>query len=231
MLDNKEFRDEVSKAIKEVLAEVSAETRLDDKVKTLLESADSTISDLLETVEAKSQEVAQSEGQAKSLKEQLDELVGKTNKLEEMLSTKDTELKESNDKIVAAEERAVAAEAELTKIAHDRRLEVRVAELAEAKILKVGEKAEAQKAKVREMSDEEYASYKEELIDLRQSVEAALKEISSESGETTVEVAPPVVKKEEATTGAPNVESSEPAGKSKFQELGQALAKKLKSEK
>lgn len=230
MLDKEEFRSEVSKALKEALAGVSAEARLDDKVKTLLESADSTISDLLETVESKDQDLSKAADEYKSLQLKMEELVGKVSELEGVLAERDSQLKEVQDKVVAAEERASAAEAELTGIANDRRLEVRVAELAEAKILKSGEKAETQKSKVREMSDEEFASYKEELIDLRQSVEAALKEVAAGSGDgKEVEVAPPLINKEEAAAAALNAENNDPTGKSKFKDLGEALAKRLKN--
>jgi len=232
MLDKEEFRSEVSKALKDALAGVSAEARLDDKVKTLLESADSTISDLLETVELRDQEISKAADETKTLQETVEELTNKLKELEEVLAARDADLKEVQDKVVASEERATAAETELANIAHDRRLEVRVAELAEAKILKAGEKSEAQKAKVREMSDEEFASYKEELVDLRQAVEAAIKEVAgTENGEEVVEVAPPLINKEDAAVAALNAENNEPTGKSKYADLGPALAQRLKDNK
>ncbi len=232
MLDKEEFRSEVSKAIQEALAGVSAEARLDDKVKTLLESADSTISDLLETVETRDQDLSKVADENKALQIKIEELSIKTKELEDLVAAREASLKEAEEKVVASDERAAAAEAELANIAHDRRLEVRVSELAEAKILKSGEKAEAQKAKVREMSDEDFASYKEELIDLRQSVEAAIKEVAGvETGDETVDIAPPLINKQDAAVAALNAENNEPTSKSKFNALGAALAKRLKNEK
>ena len=223
MITKEDFQKEIRDALKEAVAGVSEESRL-DKVSALLEKADSTISELIETVELKDDELSKSEEAMAALKKEVLDLDhAQVKELERLTS----ELKEAQEKAVAAEERATKAESELTGISHDRRLELRVAELAEAKVLKAGEKLEAQKTRIRAMSDEDFAAYKEELVDLRQAVEAALQD----QGDEGVNIAPPVIDKG-AAAGVLNVEQMNNADrKSQMAEFGQALAKLLRNEK
>jgi len=222
MITKEDFQKEIRDALKEAVAGVSEESRV-DKVSALLERADSTISELIETVELKDEELLKSEEVMAALKKEVEELTTKAKEVEGRFGG---ELKEAQEKAVAAEERATKAETELTGIAHDRRLELRVAELAEVKVLKSGEKLEAQKNRIREMSDEDFAAYKDELADLRQAVEAALQD-----NEGDVNIAPPVIDKG-AAAGVLNVEQTNNADKkSQMAEFGQALAKLLRNEK
>ncbi len=226
MITKEDFQKEIRDALKEAVAGVSEESRV-DKVSALLEKADSTISELIETVELKDEELSKSEEAMAALKKEVEELTAKAKEVEERFTAREGELKEAQEKAAAAEERATKAESELTGISHDRRLELRVAELAEAKVLKAGEKLEAQKNRIRSLSDEDFAAYKEELVDLRQAVEAALQD----QGDEGVNIAPPVIDKG-AAAGVLNVEQTNNADrKAQMAEFGQALAKLLRNEK
>lgn len=230
-ISKEEFQKEVRAALEAAVSDLSKEARL-EKVDALLEKAEATVTELLETIELKDQNITKSTDENKSLKEQVEELVAKTKEIEERLAAREAELKDAQDKALAAEERAATAETELAKIALDRRLELRVTELAEAKVLKSGEKADAQKAKIREMSDEDFSAYKDELVDLRLAVEASLKEAATTvevevETEETVEVAPPQINREDAALAALDTENND-AGKSRYSDFGSALAKRLR---
>lgn len=201
MISKEDFQREAKEALRKALSEVSTEDRL-ERVNALIEkivteqaaTASSTISQLIETVEAKSQELAQSVEENNSLKQRVEEVLARTKELEELFAAKEAELKELQDKASLAQE-------ELSKITMERKLEVRVAELASAGFLKSGEKLEAQKAKVRIMGDEEFTAYLSELADLRELVESALKDKQAEveNTEDAVDVPPADLDKETAS--------------------------------
>lgn len=228
MITKEDFTKEVTAVLKDALAKLP-ETA---KVSEALETAETTISDLLQAVKSKEDELALAGDDKKALQQQVDELMAKTKELEEQLAAREAELKDINTQRAELEQRATAAEAVLAEAAAAKLLETRVSELAEAKVLKSGEKLEAQKAKIAAMTDEEFAAYREELVDLRLELEAALvtKETAADEAvvetEEVVEVAPPAIKEEAAAAGALNVEIEEtPTQKAKYIEFAQALAK------
>ncbi len=231
-----EFQTLLKDAVKGAFDGLSEESRL-DKLNQLVATAESTISELLENVKSKDGELAKSDGDRKVLADQVEELVAKNKQLEEQLAAREAELKDTDDKRASAEQRATAAEAVLTEAAAVRTLEARIAELAEAKVLKSGEKLDAQKTKVASMSDEEFASYRDELVDVRSEFEASLKVVATDAvvadaDAGVVDVAPPQITVETAAAGALlDVESVEPSTlKSEAARFGAALAKRLRNE-
>lgn len=233
--------EQLKKDIEAVVAEIfSQKEEADKKVRTeeALQKAASTIDELttaLETKNAQDEEVAA----------KIAGFEGKIKDLETQLEAAKKEIETSNTKL-AESEKAVE---EMKK---DRAAEVRMADLASVGVA-LSDKS-AQTVKVREMTDEEFASYKEELVSLRKSVEAELaknaeteekeekEEVAEEEKEEKEEVAEE--KKEEEVTPPPQVDSKKAASAalnlevknnddilSKYAELGAALAKRMTEKK
>ena len=231
--DGSEMKKSIAEAVREALAEKEAADR-QSKVEELLNSAEDTVRDLTETIQGKEAELAAASEERNELLAQVEELKAKADELEAKLA-------DANKSSEELQERASTAEAELHKIAADRALEVRMANLEEAKVAKSGEKREAQAERVRGMSDEEFAAYKEELIELRQAVEAELKEkaANSEGADESedegdgVEVAAADIEgarrsaEGEAAANTLNVETASEDLRAKFARFGKAMAANL----
>lgn len=229
MITRDEFQKEVTAILKGALEGLPEAAQI-AKVSEVLQTAEATVSELLQTVSAKEEELSNLGEEKATLLDQVQELATEAKEAKEQLAALEADLKE---KLAAAEERASAAEAVLKEAADAKALEARVAELAAAKVLRTGEKLEAQKEKVKAMNDEEFASYRDELVDLRSDLEAALKETATdedaEETEEVVDVAPPAINKEEAAAaGALDVEIVKPQTlKDKYAKLGPAIAKRM----
>ncbi len=231
MITKEDFKKEVTTVLKGALAGLPEATQL-AKVSEVLETAETTISELLQTVESKDDELATSSEDNLTLKQQVDELMAKTKLLDEQLAAREAELKALTDLHMQAEQRAVAAETIIAEAAKIKTLETRVAELATSKVLKAGEKLEAQKAKIKSMSDEEFATYRDDLVDVRSELEALLKSATTEVATTvadieeTVEVAPAAISKETAAAGTVAVEIVKtPTQKDRYAAFGAGLVK------
>lgn len=139
---------------------------------------------------------------------------------------------------IMKQELATATEA-LDNLKKDRAAEIRVAELIEAKVI-TSDKVTEQASKVRSMTDEEFATYKQDRIQLR---EAVIKELGTaaqtppvQEAVTPVVVAsttpPAQIAPGHAIASAMNFETT-PSDDvlSKYAKLGEAMAASLKSEK
>ena len=222
----KDFVDTIREVFKDMVAEQEQDVRL-AKAEEVLKTAEATISNLTDTISKRDEEIATAADESNSLKARVEELEAKARELEEQL----TKATEDNEGLTA---RAEASEKELAGIAAERRLEVRIAELSEAKVAQAGEKLEEQKAKIRDMQDEEFASYKEELTSFRALLEEQLREetasTSEETAEETVEVAPAKISestKEEAAVAALNVEGDAPTKEDQYLDMGKAMAARI----
>jgi chromosome segregation ATPase len=226
--DQATFVEGMRAAIKEVLAEREEANQL-DKVEELLSRAESTINELSETITAKDEELAAVSTVTEGLKAQIEELKAKAVELEEKLA-------EADKKAEEREGRAVAAEEKLASIEADKKLTVRMEELAEAKVVKAEDKREAQKERVRAMSDEDFIAYKEELVEMRNEVEAELRAAAAtDEGQTTEGVTVPPAdldkaRREDAAAAAAatlNIEVVSEDVKSMYHEMAAAMAKSL----
>ena len=136
---------------------------------------------------------------------------------------------------VIKQELATATEA-LDNLKKDRTAEIRVAELVEAKVI-TSDKITEQASKVRNMTDEEFATYKQDRIQLR---EAVIKELGNavqtppvqETAAVAPTTPPAQISPGHAIASAMNFETA-PSDDvlSKYAKLGEAMAANLKSEK
>jgi len=123
-----------------------------------------------------------------------------------------------------------ASELKVVDMEKDMAAEARMVDLKESKVTSTDEKV--QREKVREMSDEEFASYKKELVELRNSIEAEIASttpvVTSGSDTTTVPtsaVTPDMnINVDNSTQAALNLEVSPDDIASKYSELGKAMA-------
>jgi septal ring factor EnvC (AmiA/AmiB activator) len=232
-----DVKKEITKVLKDALSGLPEAAQL-DKIGEVLQSAEATVGELIQKLTNKEEELAKSGDENKALQKQVEDILAKTKELEEQIASQEAELKSLEEKLASAEQRAFAAETVVNAAEAARVLDARVAELAEAKVLKSGEKLEAQKSKIGAMTDEEFASYRDELVELRAELAASLAETTTEVAaevadetnvetEEVVEVAPPAIKKEEAAAaGALDVETVEtPTLKKKYLEFAHSLAK------
>lgn len=219
-------REEVHKAIEKFEKEKeSAEKQ--KLAEDMISKAKDTINSLSEELEAKKAELA-------DLEDNRAEFEKKFQELNEEVENLKAELDKAVEATKEQETRAEAAENKLAEITKDRTLDARVAELEEAKVLKTGDKLESQKAKVREMTDEEFASYKEDLVELRSEMEEAVRtemaaDKDSGDDEADVDVAPPTISKDNKEAASIDVEDNNSAG-DMWAKFGASLAKKMQNE-
>jgi len=229
--DNDKLVGGIREAIREALNEKEEAARVEN-VEALLKTAQSTIDELTATVDSKNEELASSAEDRKVLQLKINELEAMTAELREKLDTADN----TANKL---EERASKAENELADIAADKALAVRMSELEEAKVAYASaDTRTAQETRVRSMNKEEFASYKQEMVELRAQLEKEIK-AASETASVVVEGDPETVVvpadldralKEEAAMAAAatlDVEIPNQDLKDKFARFGKALAANL----
>ena len=128
---------------------------------------------------------------------EVDELASKIEELEAKNAELTTELEAAQSEKASADEKLTEALTSIEEMKKDKAAEVRMAELDAEGV--AGDKA-ALEAKVREMTDEEFASYKEERVELRKAVLAELE--AAKENETGTESAEEEVPEEPATEQA-----------------------------
>ena len=153
------LKNDVETLIKSIFSE-KEEVDMKKRTEEALQTSASTIDELTTALEGKSAEMTASEEKVVELDKAVAEL--KT-KLEAAKSDTET-----------ATEKLVSAAAEVEKMHKDKAMEVRMAELETAGVVRKDK--DTQSDKVREMSDDEFAAYKEELVSVRESVLAEIAE-------------------------------------------------------
>jgi chromosome segregation ATPase len=228
--------EQLKKDIEAVVAEIfSQKEEADRKIRTeeALQKAAQTIDELTTTLESRN---AQDEETAAKIAG----FESKVKDLETQLEAAKKEIETSNTKLAESEK-------VVEEMKKDRAAEIRMADLASVGVA-LSDKS-AQTVKVREMTDEVFASYKEELVSLRKSVEAELaKNAEAEEKEEVVEdkevstiteekkedevTPPPQIDPKKAASAALNLEVKNTDDiLSKYAELGAALAKRITEKK
>lgn len=209
--------------VREFLEESDQKSKVELAEK-LVEKAGKDVEALSEALESKEKELAQTASDKEAFLAQVEELKAKVEELEAVAE-------ENHKSLVEAQDRATAAVAELASIAQDRALEVRLAKLEEAKVLRSGDKAEEQKTRVREMSDEEFAAYSDELISLRSELEESLRQEVSSISEVEVvdevEVSPADLDTSNVELAGLNLEAVIDDSGSKWADFSKALSDRL----
>jgi len=182
-MENKDLERQVAAVVAELFNEKEeAEIRKNTEAK--LQEAATSISELTLALEDKNAEVADFEEKISESEARIQEL--------------ESELEAAKTKLETAEAKIVETENTLETMRKDRAAEVRMAELEEAGVSRVDK--DSQMNKVREMTDEDFASYKEELMSIREAVVNELKKAAEEAdkiAQETTETKPVEKAKEE----------------------------------
>lgn len=155
------MNDELKKDIEAVVAEIFSqkeEAEKRGKTEEALQKAAQTISDLTDSLEEKTTQEGDFGKQIAELQKQVTELQSQLEAAKKDAETASAKLAESEKTVEG--------------MLKDRATELRMKDLETSGVALSNK--EVQSVKVREMSDEEFATYREELISLRKSVEAEL---------------------------------------------------------
>ena len=167
--------EKLRKDVEAVVAAIFSEKEEDEirkQTEAALNKSANTIEELTEALEAKNTEV--------------DDLKSEVSVSEKKSGQVQTELEAAKEELEGVKTKLSEAETALEEMKKDKATELRMVELEQAGV--VSDK-EVQESKIRDMSDEDFASYKTELVTLREAILAELtkmkeSEESEEVGET-----------------------------------------------
>lgn len=195
------MEDKLRKDIEAVVASIFSEKEESDirkKTEFELQKAADTIDDLTSVLEDK-------KGEFSAVEAQLTESNDKISSLETELEAARKETEDINEKLSETE-------TALEEMKKDQVVNMRMAELEDAKVNHSDK--EAQAIKVRDMADEDFVAYKDELVAVRQSVIAELEAANTEEEV----VVPPSKVNPEKEEGSEEVEEEEVASEEDAEE-------------
>lgn len=201
---------EREKALRDLNAAVEESTAKILELSSVLEDKVSELEMASASLDEKEAELASKNGEIESIKTSLEEASSRVENLEAALSQKDKEVEELSQLNSVLEEKASSLENKFNDLEKEAALIARVEKLSADKVLRSGEAGEAQKLKVRDMSDEEFASY---LADLKELREEFIKDVKPENMDSA---------------GRLDFEGPDNSVVSKYEELGKALALRVK---
>ena len=238
-MDKQELFNQVKSAVDVIFAEKEDADKQAKAAEALRKSA-TTINDLTTELEKIKQEFSELEAKntelttsleekeeaCTSLEDEVTSLKEDVNKKEEenaSLKSEVDELKKSKEDI---ESEFSGIKEELETIKKDKLTEDRMKELEEAKV--VAKDKEKQVAKVRDLSEEEFASYKEDLVSIRESIVESIS-TSNTSGEGVEpdEGGVTHANVDKSKGGGMNLETASKDMYTQYSELGKALASRM----
>lgn len=231
---DKELKTQVQQLVDDLFndkEEATIRKRTEDE----LQKAASSITELTTALEDKNAEFV-------SMEEKMVAAEEKVSTSEARIKELESELEAARKELETATAKTIETEKKLEEINKDRAAELRMAGLEDAGVARTKDR-EAQVAKIRNMSDEEFASYKDELISIRESVVKELEKakqqaeeeakvqaekdaIAAASAASDNEGVPPAqIPASETTQAALNLEVSTGEGiEDKYKNLGKAMA-------
>jgi len=233
-MDETKLVDNIKKVVDEIFSQKEKADQM-QKTQDALNDSAKVIEDLTTSLEEATTEAEKASTEAaEKIEAAKAESKEKDSKIEELT----TELEAAQKKVEDLEKELSSTKESLEKIEKDRLVELRMRELEEAKVSSASD-VEAQKAKIRELSDEEFASYKQDRVDLRKAIEKELEAAASTettqegnevSGEEGTSTPPPNVDGQAGDSAAMNFETSSSNDiTSKYAALGKAMAESFKS--
>lgn len=169
------MEDKLRRDVEAVVAKIFSEKEEADirkQTEEALGKAATTIEELTDTLEAKNTD--------------FEELQAKLSDIESKARNSESELEAARVEIENLTKKVEESEKALEEMEKDRAVELRIKELTTAGVVS---DAKAQSLKVREMSDEDFASYKNELVSIREAVIAELsknKAVETPAGEEAI---------------------------------------------
>lgn len=196
--------------IKAIVAEIFSdkeEVEMQKKTEAALQKSATTIEELTVTLE---------ESSTKN-----EELISSVAELETSVEDLKSELEAAKKEIEEATQKLTESENTIEEMNKDRAAELRMTELEKAGV--AGSDKEAQAAKVREMSEEDFASYRDELVSLREAVVAELsnsekseveekkEEAEEEKEEVSEEITEEIAEEEDSEEASEESDDTPPA--------------------
>lgn len=230
-MDKNELYKEVKQAVDAIFNE-KEEAEKQKKAEEALRKSATTIDELTKELESNKSEYSELESKYNEIQNTLEEkekelsnIKEEKTQLEQSAEEKETELssiKEEHEKIKSEKEandkELSSVKEELDNLKKDQLVEARVSELEEAKV--ASKDIETQKKKIRDMSDEEFASYKNELVSLRETIVASL-----DSGGDTSDSKKKSFANVDGNNTSFNLESpADPNTEDEYSKLGEAMA-------
>jgi len=154
---DKELKTQVAAVVEDLFNE-KEEAEIRKRTEAELQRAAEAVSDLTSSLEEKNTEVAEYEEKLSDAEARIAEL--------------ETELEAARKEVETANTKLGETEKALEDMKKDRAAEARMAELEDAGVARSDR--DSQVTKVREMTDEDFASYKDELVSIREAVVAEL---------------------------------------------------------
>jgi DNA repair exonuclease SbcCD ATPase subunit len=153
--------------IKEVVTSIFSEKEEADSrrlTEEALNASANTIEELTTTLEGKNSELA--------------DLDAKHTDAEERITDLETQLEAAKTEVQTSNEELTETKKQIEDMVKDKAADGRIKDLEEAGVARTDR--DGQRSKVREMDDEEFAAYKDELVSIRASIMAELKEAAEE---------------------------------------------------
>jgi len=234
------MEDKLKADIEAIVASIFAkkqESEQKDLMSKALEKSANTIEDLTKALEVKDAEVDELKVSLASKEEdsnvKISALEEELASLKETLESKDVEIKEKASKVEDLESKVSDLETkvsenekELSNMKLEKVVAARMEELKIAKVVSSDSNKQIEKIKV--LNDEEFASYKEELVDLRKLVEAELASEEADDGISDDNIVDPAqVPPGGSVSAALNMESISASVADEYAELGKALAAEM----
>ena len=166
--------EKVRKEIEDAVASIFSEKEEADsrqRTEEALTTSATTIEELTAALEVKNSEV-------EAVEVSISEATEKISNLESELEAAKTEIETTNESLAEATK-------QVEDMIKDKAAEDRMAELEVSGVARADK--EAQISKIRDMSDEDFASYKDELVSIREAVLAELKEVKQTASEEEAE--------------------------------------------
>ena len=195
-MEKTELELQVKKVVEDLFNE-KEEAKIRENTEQELQKAATTVANLTSELETKNTEVA-------TLQEQLEASETRVQELTTELEAAGTELETSKEKLAEVEKSAAELQETVDNMNKDRVEEARMKELEDAGVANTDR--ETQSVKVREMTDDEFASYKGELVSIREAVVAELEkarekaEADAKAEEKVADVATKEAEKKEKVT-------------------------------
>jgi len=197
--------EKLKKDIKAMVAEIFSEkeeAEMKDKTEAALSKSAQTIEELTTALEEKN--------------ESTEELTSKASELDATIEDLTSQLEAAKKEVEEVATKLAESEKAIEEMNKDRAAELRMSELEEAGVS--GSDKEAQSAKIREMLDEDFASYKEELVSLREAIVAELSTSEEEKEEVAEEKEEEAKEEEKEEEEAKEEENEEEAKEEETEE-------------
>jgi chromosome segregation ATPase len=179
-MDVEKLKEEIQRVVTDMLAQKDF-AGIGKDIEDTLKSAEATLNDMITRLTESEKKAVEDATALEALKSEKDALTAEVSSLKTALETANSE----KDSVAA---RLSDIENTLREIEENKRLDTRVVELSSLKVIRTGSALDNQKNVVKKMTDEEFASYRDELVALREDLIKNVEIASAATEENTESV-------------------------------------------